>query len=340
VSARVVAISARKVVGALAGVALLAGCTVEPPPQSPVSGYPGVRSERIELGALTADGHCSSPFPLSQLGVRLHTSDGNSYTTPVSVMDGPTSLAPGQLDPSAISWNVNFGQFTTTLVYLPPVDLLPYIGGNLVITAWLTREPNIHAKLVVPPRFDCPQYTYLSGRRGSAGPAAGLGGAGEPGPTVRVSLGYLTGPGQRPLVIARIEDGSGIRARTVFSPATPLQILLDGGPGGMGGPTSEFSVGALSLAHGSAGVGGDGGDGGGAEISFDESAPELERKVIVTSRGGQGGFGQMGSGRPGRAGALPRFTPAPARALFRDELAHGVPIRVPAAGGPTRHESI
>jgi hypothetical protein len=309
-------------------------------PNGPVAGYPGVRSERIELGALTADGHCSSPFPLSQLSVKLHTSDGSSYTTPVSVMDGPTSLAPGQLDPTAVSWNVNFGQFTTTLVYLPPVDLLPYIGGNLVVTAWLTREPNIHAKLVVAPRFDCPQYMYLSGRRGSAGPAAGLGGAGEPGPTVRVSLGYVTGPGQRPLVIARLEDASGIRGRTVFSPATPLQIFLDGGPGGMGGPSSDLSVGSLTVGHGSAGVGGDGGDGGGAEISFDESAPELERKVIVTSRGGQGGFGQMGSGRPGRPGALPRFTPAPARTLFRDELAHGVPIRVPAAGGATRHESI
>jgi hypothetical protein len=156
---------------------------------------------------------------------------------------------------------------------------------------------------------------------------------------VRVALGYVTGPGGRPLVIARVEDGSGIRARTLFSPTTPLQIFLDGGSGGMGGPPSDLSVGSITLAHGSAGIGGDGGDGGAAEISFDESAPDLEQKVIVMNRGGAGGFGQMGSGRPGRNGAVPRFSPASARKLFADELAHGIPIRV-SGGGTARHDSI
>ncbi len=43
-----------------------------------------------------------------------------------------------------------------------------------------------------------------------------------------------------------------------------------------------------------AGVGGGGGDGGAAEILYDDTAPELERKVVIVNRGGPGGRGAGG----------------------------------------------
>jgi hypothetical protein len=118
-----------------------------------------------------------------------------------------------------------------------------------------------------------------------------------------------------------------------------LQILLDGGVGGAGGAEIRNGYG-VNLFEIPAGIGGGGGDGGAAEIVYDDTAPELERKVMIINRGGPGGSGGGGNGSPGRPGPLPRTEPGPVRRLFHDELAHGVPVRIRGAIEPAANQSI
>ncbi len=327
---------------ALAAVGL-ASCAESPPP-NPASG-PGfsatsARPVRLDLAAYNPDGRCSSPFPLTQLRAKLFAGDGSAYLTPIFTPQGPDTGGFAPLSPSDLSGSLTFGQLSSDLFYFPPADLLPLIGGNLVVTASVNRQPNVRAQLVIPPRFDCPQFVNLSGRPGAMGSASSHGGFGEPGPTVRVSLGYLTGPGQKALILVRIDDARGLRARTVIAPeGPPLQILLDGGVGGAGGVEIRNGYG-VNLFEIPGGVGGSGGDGGAAEILYDETAPELERKVVIVNRGGPGGAGGGGTGSPGRPGPLPRSEPAPVRRLFHDELARGVPVRIHGAIEPAANQSI
>jgi hypothetical protein len=321
----------------------LASCAGAPPPNpayGPGFAAASARPVRLELAGYNPDGRCSSPFPLTQLRAKLFTGDGNAYQTPVFTSGVADTSGFGPLNPSELSGSLTFGQLSSELFYFPPVDLLPLIGGNLVVTASVNRQPNVRAQLVIPPRFDCPQFVNLSGRPGAMGSASDHGGFGEPGPTVRVSLGYVTGPGQRVLILVRIDDARGLRARTVFAPDGPaLQILLDGGVGGSGGVEIRHGYGA-NLFEIPGGIGGVGGDGGAAEILYDDTAPELERKVLIVNRGGPGGTGGGGAGSPGRPGPLPRSEPAPVRQLFRDELAHGVPVRIHGAIEPAANQSI
>ena len=180
----------------------LASCAESPPPNpayGPGFAATSARPVRLELADYNPDGHCSSPFPLTHLRAKLFTGDGNAFLTPVFTSQGPDTGGFAPLSPSDLSGSIGFGQLSTDLSYFPPADLLPLIGGNLVVTAWLIRQPKVWAQLVVPPRFDCPQFVNLSGRPGPMGSASNHGGFGEPGPTVRVSLGYVTGPGQRVL---------------------------------------------------------------------------------------------------------------------------------------------
>ena len=294
---------------------------------------------RLELSAYNPDGWCSSPFPLTQLRAKLFTGDGNAYLTPVFTAGVADTSGFAPLSPSDLSGSLTFGQLSSELFYSPPVDLLPLIGGNLVVTAAVKPQPNVRTQLVISPRFDCPQFVNLSGRPGVMGSPSDHGGFGEPGPTVRVSLGYVTGPGQRVLILVRIDDARGLRARTVIAPdGPPLQILLDGGVGGAGG--AEILNGNGSIFKIPAGMGGGGGDGGAAEIFYDDTAPELERRVVIINRGGPGGGGGGGTGGPGRPGPLPRTAPAPVRRLFQDELARGVPIRIHGAIEPAANQSI
>ena len=166
------------------------------------------------------------------------------------------------------SGSLSFGQLSSDLFYFPPADLLPVIGGSLVVTASVNRQPSVRAQLVIPPRFDCPQFVNLSGRPGAMGSPSHQGGFGEAGPTVRVSVGYVTGPAQKVLILVRVDDGRGIRARTVMAPeGPPLQLLLDGGVGGAGGLAirNGYGVNRFEIPPG---IGGDGGDGGAAEIFY------------------------------------------------------------------------
>jgi hypothetical protein len=214
---------------------------------------------------------------------------------------------------------------TPELQYLAPTDLLPFMGRNLTIDVAVTGRPELAARVIVQPQYDCPQFVNLAGRSGRNGWAGRPGEDGQPGPKVRVGVGYVTGSKGEPLVLVRVDDVSGIRARTLFLPGgPPLQVVLDGGGGG-----AADMRGMLFGAAAAHPQGGDGGDGGAAEIAYDEAFPELERKIIVVNRGGPGGAGRAGStnGRPGRPGAMPRVTKTSATALFSDEIAHGVPIR-------------
>jgi len=335
---------ARRVVpAALAAAVGLAACAESPPPNpayGPGFSATSARPVRLELADYNPSGRCSSPFPLAQLRAKLFTGDGRPYQTPVFSAQGQDTGGFAPLSPSDLSGNLNFGRLTADLGYLPPADLLPFIGGNLIVTGWVIRQPTVWTQLIVQPRFDCPQFVNLSGRSGPMGSPGHQGGFGESGPTVRVSLGYVTGPGGKVLVLVRIDDARGLRARTVIAlDGPPLEILLDAGAGGAGGMEIRNGYG-INRFEIPPGMGGDGGDGGAAEILYDDTAPELERKVVIVNRGGAGGPGAGGTGSPGRSGPLPRSEPAPVRQLFRDELAHGVPIRIHGAIEPTKNESI
>ncbi|HEY4393002.1 MAG TPA: hypothetical protein VGP64_03020 [Polyangia bacterium] len=336
---------ARVLSGSAVAAGLLTACAETPPPYQPYAALPAHVS-RLALEPVTGS-FCNSPYPIGQLRAKVFAADGREYATPLNPPPGQPGPAPGTfLDPAELGGTASFGQFSADLTFVPPVDLLPTLGSNLVVDSWLTKQPNVRARVVIPPRFDCPQYVNLSGRPGPMGSTSRSGGEGEPGPNVRVALGYLTRPGAKPLVIVRVDDPRGLRARTIISPdGPPLQILLDGGNGGMGGMALVHGYG-LNRIEIPGGPGGDGGDGGAAEIYYDDAAPELEHKVVVFNRGGPGGggggggSGGAGSGRSGRAGPLPRATPAPARRLFSDELAHGVPIRVQGALEPAANQAI
>jgi hypothetical protein len=328
----------------MAGFALwMAACAEAPtvkPPNRVVAGHPA----RIELEAVSLEPRCSSPYPISQLRVKLTADDGQAYATPIFTPNGPNTGGLAALDPAEVSGTVSFGQFITGLFYLPPVDLLPEVGSELVVNAWLTRQPNVKARLAIPPRFDCPQYLNLSGRSGFTGTPSAPGGPGEPGPAVRIAIGYLDHAGAKPLILVRVDDARGMRARTVISSdGPPLQIFLDGGVGGVGGfplapgpwpygpmgpPFWGATAWGVTGPWNFTGPGGAGGDGGAAEIGYDEAAPELEGKVVIVNRGGSGGAGCCGSGRAGRPGPLPRTARVPVRHLFEEEIAHGVRIRV------------
>jgi hypothetical protein len=325
---------------ALVVVGSIAACAQAPlPPGSPPTVGRGVSLDLTDVVGVEG---CSSPYPLGQLQARLTTADHRVFVTPLQTPNGPTTGGLPSLEPSEIAWNLSFGQFTQDLGYLPPVDLLPVMGSNLIVTAWLARQPNVHAQLVIAPRFDCPQFLNLSGRNGAMGSTASNGQMGQPGPAVQVSVGYVTGPNNSRLVLVRVDDARGMLVRTVLAAeAPPLQICVDGGPGGVGGVSFQagYPVGPLHVEL-PQGMGGDGGEGGTAVVSYDRDAPELERRVVVLNRGGPGGMGPYGRGRPGRNGPVPRSNPGDVRELFRDELAHGLPVQVHGAVDRTTNKSI
>ena len=249
----------------------LASCAESPPPNpafAPGFSETAVRPVRLELTAYNPDGRCSSPFPLTQLRAKLFAGDGSAYLTPVFTSGGADTSGFAPLSPSNLSGTLTFGQLSSDLIYFPPPDLLPLIGGNLVVTASVNRQPNVRTQLVIPPRFDCPQFVNLSGRPGPMGSASRQGGFGEPGPTVRVSLGYLTGPGQKVLILrADRRRAWASRADRHRSRGTAVaEIVLDGGVGGSGGVEirNGYGVNRFEIP---AGVGGAGGDGGAAEES-------------------------------------------------------------------------
>jgi hypothetical protein len=280
-----------------------------------------VTASRLELTAVDRGGRYPSPFPISRLRVRLFAQDGGVYTTEAA--SGGTSPGAGGrvLSASDLTWRVNIGQFTPDLVYVPPIDVLPVVGGDLVVDVSVAKQPAVHARLAVKAQFDCRQFLDLSGRDGAAAYFSRPATPGEPGPAVQIALGYVNGPTQKPLVLVKVEDAAGVRARTVLSPdGPPLQIFLDGGAGGLGG--------------------GDGGDGGAALIVYEEGQPELEQRVKVFNRGGPAGAGADTTGRPGRQGAIPRTEPGSARLLFREEIEHGAPIRIHGVVDPSAKRSI
>jgi hypothetical protein len=253
--------------------------------------------------------------------VRLFAQDGSVYTTEAASPGKSPSAGSGVLSASDLTWSVNIGQFTLDLIYQPPIDLLPVVGGDLVVEVSVAKQPAVRARLAVQPQFDCRQFLDFSGRDGAPAYFSRPATPGEPGPAMRIALGYVNGPGQKPLVLVRVEDLAGVRARTVLSPdGPPLQIFLDGGAGGLGG--------------------GDGGDGGAALIVYEEGQPELEGRVRVFNRGGPAGASADASGRPGRQGAIPRTEPASARVLFREEIEHGAPIRIHGVVDPSAKQSI
>ena len=141
--------------------------------------------------------------------------------TPIFGPRGPDTAGLPPLAPAELSGSLSFGQLSSDLFYFPPADLLPVIGGSLVVTASVNRQPSVRTQLVIPSRFDCPQFVNLSGRPGAMGSPSHQGGFGEAGPTVRVSVGYVTGPAQKALILVRVDDGRGIRARTVMAPEGP-----------------------------------------------------------------------------------------------------------------------
>jgi hypothetical protein len=285
-------------------------------PEAPRAARPG--PSRLELAPVYAVPMCPSPFPLAQVQVSLVTGEGRR----------PMNERRDDLGRPLFGTQASFGQLSPELTYYPPMDVLPFLGRSLIVDV---SYGALTGRLTVPARYDCPQFVNLAGRSGREGHSGGRGEDGEPGPRVRIGVGYITGPKGEPLVIVRIDDGTGIRARTVFQPdGPPLQVFLDGGPGGPGGePISTRNGWGVSTVRIPGGPGGDGGDGGAAEIGYDQAFPELERKIAVYNRGGVGGGGPEGAGRPGRPGAIPRSVGTSATSLFSDEIARGFPIKVP-----------
>ena len=62
-----------------------------------------------------------------------------------------------------------FGQLSPELTYFPPPDVLPVLGKSLIVDVSYGTGPVLTARLVVPPRYDCPQFVNLSGRNGREG---------------------------------------------------------------------------------------------------------------------------------------------------------------------------
>jgi hypothetical protein len=232
-----------------------------------------------------------SPYPLIQLTLTAYERSGKAHHSKTT-LDGQARPvfrdSPADLDVSAFIVRASFGTIGPDLTYVPPVDVLPVLGQNLTIDVWFAGDPRVARRFEVPPRYECAQFVNFSGRTKTSPVVPG---GGEEGPHVKISLGTIDGPGGLPLTLVRIDDLFGLRARTVFGPAAPpLQVFVDGGPGG---------------------------DGGSASIYYDVESPELERKVIVYNRGFIGG----------RDGPLPRTHPERASALFSDEIRHGIKVR-------------
>lgn len=276
---------------------------------------------RLLAEAIVGAPTCRSPYPLLEVKATVEMDDGGHLITPVhfnaqgqpAAAQGETAAGDEALDPLELSARANFGELGTNLQYTPPVDLLPFMGRPLEIEVSLRSNPKLRARLTVPPRYDCAQTVDLSGRGGRPGED------GEPGPHVRVAIGKLMGPGEQPLILVRVEDVYGIRARTLLSHAAPpLQLLLDGGAGGGKGGLKIRNVFGAVVAR-SEGPASQGGDGGSAEISYDGRFSDLQGRVQIINRGGSGD-------RPGRPGAIGRETPTSGEALFREEKAHGVRI--------------
>jgi len=272
---------------------------------------------RLDLASARVSTVCSSPYPLDTVQPILVVGQDQR----------PIQQRRDDYGRPLFRVRASFGQLSPDLQYDPPRDLLPLLGKELVLdVAVSVEQENLTGRLIVPPRYDCPQIMNLAGRSGREGWQATPAEDGEPGPQVRVAIGYMTGPKGETLVLVRVDDASGMRGRTLLrSDAPPLQIVIDGGPGGPADP--RRSLVKTVVGQGRLPYGGGGGDGGAAEISFDQSFPELERKVVVLNRGGLGGPGVRGYGRPGRPGAIPHAAPAPVEMLFGDEIARGVPIR-------------
>jgi hypothetical protein len=279
-----------------------------PRPENRVS-LPDLAITRVTAEAVPSVGWCRSPYPLAEIKVTAELKDGRRLSTPT------------QLDANALSATASFGAVTPDLQYVPPVDVLSALGKPLEMEVSSRSNPNVRARLTVPPRYDCPQAVILSGRAGRPGED------GEPGPHVRVAVGMVQGQGSEPLILVRVEDANGIRVRTLLSPtAPPLQLVLDGGAGGDVGER-QIRNGWGTVVARSETPAGQGGDGGAAEVLYDGSFAECLRHVQVVSRGATGT-------RPGRPGAIPRETAVSGDKLFRDEISHSTKLyQQPGASG-------
>jgi len=284
-------------------------------PPAPPGPPPPAAPAHLEIVPVYGTPFCASPYPLAE--VRPLLAQGASRTWMTERWD--TAWRP------LFGARASFGQLSPDLKYLPPIDVLPFMGKELVVEVALYANPALTAQLTVAPQYGCQQVMNLSGRSGRNGWDSLPGQHGEPGPHVRLAVGYVTDPSGEPLVLVRVDEGSVMRGRTLFAPGgSPLQVVLDGGAGGLGGPGRELYVGiGMPVGHLPRGRDGDGGDGGTAFIAFDQAFPDLERKIVVLNRGGSGG----GSGIPGRPGPVASTARLPAARLFGDEIAHGVSIR-------------
>jgi hypothetical protein len=322
-------------------VVVTASCAPSKPPliwSQALEVSPGTRealrtSKRLELTPLHAASCVGSPYPVAQIGATVFTADGQSRSTPrVFDAQGANALIPGTLEAAAINVSVSFGQLAPDLVFIPPADVLPEMGRALVVEGWVPGRPDLRARVTVPPCYECRQQIFLGGRAGLSGWTDGRGTDGGPGANVRVAIGYVDAPGDQRLVLVRIEDGGSIRMRTLLAPgAPPLLLVLDGGYGGPGGPGPVVSGAGPGHDYRPMAPGGNGGDGGAAQIFFDGAFPELGAKVVISNRGGAGGYSPTWLGRDGRPGPPPWVASAPGRELFRDELARGIPVTIDKA---------
>jgi hypothetical protein len=278
---------------------------------------------------------CPSSWPPPQLRATVRTASGRMISTPTTFDSRGPSLAPGELSPRQLSFQVTGASLTPELLLLPPTQPLDLTKREVTIRGQLLAFPRVQAVFEPHVFFDCDQTVWWSGRPGQDGVNGGQGDAGEQGPDVDVAVGFVQDAAAQRLVFVRATPATGAPAYFVLAPGRRLFMSVPGGEGGRGGD-APGSEGGATL---DAGSGGHGGDGGRAVIRYDRRHPVLRGAVVVNSPGGAGGAagvargntGFMRSkpgqfGKPGRPGPIPRYRPEDTTTLFADEIQRGLPV--------------
>jgi len=256
-----------------------------------------------------------------QIGIRVRTKKGKSYTTWKRPEDGSAPDKTGHLDFSEFEFKVHGGHIEEGMFRVDP-DALVGASKGYRIAAAVKDDTKINAEASYKLKIGCahqadfrgttgaPGYDGAAGTEASAGGDGGApgipeggqggdGGFGGNGGEAEVASTLVSTPEHDALVLIKVTPKGQPARHFLVDPTSEEGFTIDcrggdGGRGGNGGP------GATAGNGGRGGAGGDGGDGGIIKGYFDAGQVLLQTYVKYLVSGGAGGAAGEGGAAGGR----------------------------------------
>jgi len=290
------------------------GCSLFGPKTEHVSIAGGgvVRAMEIKIMDLEEGEEGLCPGRDYEIGIRVRTADGDTYTTWRKPPKGKKPRKAGHIDFSEFTFSLAGGEIDEHGVFHTDPDALDAAGSGYRIAAVVADDEEVSERIDLPLRLDCEMRIDASGEAGDDGEAGangtegapeggegGVGGFGGNGGTVEVSSALVRTPFHDAAVLVRFSLDGGEMRHILADPLAPEGFVVDarGGNGGRGGDGGNGGTGGNG---GKGGDGGDGGDGGSIRAHFDAGQTLLQSYMTYANSAGRGGEPGEGGGEGGR----------------------------------------